>query len=397
MVDKDTGIRTMDRMKSVRRMLIKEYPFYGELIMNLNLAVAEVGTACTDGKYLIIDPLFAGRLSDEELLFLYMHEVMHIVFFHCFRRRGRDKYLWNIACDYVVNSNILMSMGMKEFSIDKTPVMHQIRGVEAYQYTAEEIYKQLTEGALNTDNQKAHIDDSPDSHEIWDELETAACNEAVDRWGQIAFDATKKWYGKDAGIAAGSLKRYKETLYKSQLKWKQIVRDFIRYRNTDEDYGFRPSDRRFQDEEFIYPGLNQAEAEVIEYIWFFIDKSGSISRKMLLDVIREIEYGLRQVKNMSGLVSFFDTEVTKPIPFADLKDFMKVGIPLPDGGTRFHSIFTYVKENRKRYNPEGIIILTDGYAKFPESNSMPRLPVLWVIVNNRNAKPSFGRCVYINS
>ena len=50
MIDKETTVKTMERLRSVRRQLVREYPFFGELLMNLQLAVAEVETACTDGS-----------------------------------------------------------------------------------------------------------------------------------------------------------------------------------------------------------------------------------------------------------------------------------------------------------------------------------------------------------
>jgi len=135
----------------------------------------------------------------------------------------------------------------------------------------------------------------------------------------------------------------------------------------------------------------------VEHLWFFIDKSGSISKKMLMEIIQEIEFGIRQVQNLQGLVSFFDVAVSKPILFKNLREFLKIGIPLPDGGTSFHHIFEYVLKHRRRYNPVGIIILTDGYAKFPKKNIIPTVPVLWIILDHQTAKPPFGKCVYIDS
>lgn len=397
MIDHETTVKTMERLRHVRRKLVGEYPFFGGLLMNLSLAVAEVETACTDGKYLIVDPDFSARLTDEELEFIYMHEVMHVVFFHCFRTNGRNHLLWNIACDYSVNSNVIMAMGLEDYRIDGVQVMHRINGKEACCYTADEIYDILLKKWRREDESDLENWLSLDSHENWKDLEGKALNDEMDRWEKISLDAARKWYGRTPGVAAESLKRYRDHLYKSQLKWKQIIRDFIRYRNTEEDYGFRPPDRRFQEEEFIYPGLNEAETEVADNIWFFIDKSGSISRQMLLSIIDEIEYGLRQVKNLSGLVSFFDARVTEPIRFSDLKEFLKIGIPAPAGGTDFHRIFQYAVNNRRKYDPKGLIILTDGQAEFPKQNPMPWVPVLWIIIDGGDIRPTFGRAAYISS
>lgn len=390
-------VQTMNRMKQVRLKLIKEYPFFGELFMNLKLAVAKVGTACTDGSHMVMDPKFVAKLTDEEIQFVYMHEIMHCVLHHCYRRQGRNKLLWNLACDYVVNSNIVTAMGVSEFTVDGEPVFHLINGKEACCYAADEIYEMFPKDLDEAAGFMFGICQRFDSHEIWDEIEDEYVQDIMDQWEKESLDATSKWYGSGAGIAAGCLKRYKDACYKAQLKWKQIVRDFIRHRNQSEDYGFRPPDRRFAEEEFIYPGLNPEESEVVEEIWFCIDKSGSISRKMLFEIIYEIEGGLKQVPNMRGMVSFFDVTVSKPIPIKGLREFLKVGVPLPCGGTSFDCMFQYAVANRRKFKPKGIIILTDGCAMFPKKNPLPDVPVLWIIVDNPQVKPTFGKCAYLDS
>jgi predicted metal-dependent peptidase len=46
----------------------------------------------------------AFRFSDEEYRFVMAHELLHVGLRHDVRRRGRDPYLWNVSCDYVINS-----------------------------------------------------------------------------------------------------------------------------------------------------------------------------------------------------------------------------------------------------------------------------------------------------
>ena len=95
------------RMTEERALLIKNNPFFGHLSMGLQLACAPCKTACTDGSRLIFDPAFAEKLSDQELQFVILHEVLHCVFRHCIRGKGLHSVLYNIACDIVVNSTIL--------------------------------------------------------------------------------------------------------------------------------------------------------------------------------------------------------------------------------------------------------------------------------------------------
>ena len=53
------------------------------------------------------------RADEEECRFVIAHELLHVGLRHQARRRGRDPYLWNVACDYVING-WLVEMGVGE-------------------------------------------------------------------------------------------------------------------------------------------------------------------------------------------------------------------------------------------------------------------------------------------
>lgn len=65
--------------------------------------------AGTDGFSIFYHPESLGKLySQDQVLVnrLYLHMVLHCLFHHLTRRNGRDKELWNIACDIVAESMI---------------------------------------------------------------------------------------------------------------------------------------------------------------------------------------------------------------------------------------------------------------------------------------------------
>lgn len=78
----------MNKLGQTRALLVARYPFFGFVAMHLTLGLAEVETACTDGKRIIFDPDFLKRLSDEEVLFVFCHEVMHACLSHPLRSTG---------------------------------------------------------------------------------------------------------------------------------------------------------------------------------------------------------------------------------------------------------------------------------------------------------------------
>ena len=134
--------------------------FYGLLLMHMNFAIdATCETAATDGLKIYFAPKFMDELSDSELDFVLMHEILHIVLQHVRRKGDRDHELFNIACDIVVNSNILLSNSMRLTSItlkNYGESMHLAPdGKEGYEYTSEQVYEMLSNSAAAYD-----VDDS---------------------------------------------------------------------------------------------------------------------------------------------------------------------------------------------------------------------------------------------
>ncbi len=68
--------------------------------------------------------------------------------------------------------------------------------------------------------------------------------------------------------------------------------------------------------------------------------------------------------------------------------------PQGGGGTRFDIIFNYVREKMEDDLPVSIVILTDGYAPYPEEEDSLGIPVLWIITNEI-ITPPWGRIARI--
>lgn len=110
--------RCMRRLLLSRMRLLNTHGFYGLLLMHMQFGLDEsLETAATDGIRIVFNPGFLESLSENELDFVMMHEVLHVVLHHCRREDQRDHDLFNIACDIVVNSNILLENNMDRRSI----------------------------------------------------------------------------------------------------------------------------------------------------------------------------------------------------------------------------------------------------------------------------------------
>lgn len=125
-------------VESIKRRLLVKYPFFGSVVANSNfIAEPAVATAGTDGKTIYYNPNFIESITDDQKTFIFAHEICHIAFEHIFRSEGKDKDLWNIATDSVVNAFLKQDgLSIVEGGIDIP---------EAINYDAEEMYKKLLE------------------------------------------------------------------------------------------------------------------------------------------------------------------------------------------------------------------------------------------------------------
>ncbi len=130
--------------KKAKKWFINSYPLLGavassfEIIednmicQRMNISVAAVNPQF---KEIYINP--AAGMDEYECRFVMAHEFLHVCLGHHSRRRGRDPYLWNIACDYVING-WLLEMGLGEL-----PKIGALHDIELKGLSAEEIYDRI--------------------------------------------------------------------------------------------------------------------------------------------------------------------------------------------------------------------------------------------------------------
>jgi len=419
----DKKIEYTRRILMSRMRILCDHGFYGLLLMHMKFQIDEsCETACTDGIYITFNPKFMDDLSDSELDFILMHEVLHVVLRHCERDNGRDPEMFNIACDIVVNSNILHDNGMDIGSITLKKYgesMHTIpSGEEGYDYTAEEVYDMVfaaakkgsgngsctgragsgagATGENGTGSGEGGCSGSSswDDHSKW-HVGSHADNEDDDKWNEWLREACESVSIQNASKTAGNMplcaKRRLEELKQAQTDWRTILDDFVQEEIVD--YSFNPPDRRFEDTGFFLPDFNDTE-ETVKDILFMIDTSGSMSDDMITRAYSEVKGAVDQFNGkLTGWLGFFDAAIVQPKEFENEDEF-KIIRPEGGGGTNFHIIFKYVRDKMTDKLPASIIILTDGYADFPEESAAMGIPVLWMI-NNEEVNPPWGKVARI--
>lgn len=123
-------------IESIKRKMLVKYPFFGSVVTYVDYKENKnISTAGTDGKTIYYNKEFLSKISNEEQVFVFAHEVCHIAFNHILRSEGKDSTLWNIATDGVINQ-FLKRDGLK--LIDGVVDME-----EAINYDAEQLYEKL--------------------------------------------------------------------------------------------------------------------------------------------------------------------------------------------------------------------------------------------------------------
>lgn len=391
MLEKKKIQKYIDRLLLSRIRILDDYGFYGLLLMHIIFSVDEsCKTAATDGVRIYFSPRFLDALSDSELDFVMMHEILHVVLLHVLRGTELDSERFNIACDIVVNSNIMLERGMAQPIQLHTfgEAMHLTpNGKEGHLYTAEQVYEMLRPN-------KKGGNGFADDHTRWG---MAAVEGAVlqDVWRKHMTDAAQaiaiRNNSTNRGVLPAFAKRIIDQWKKPQTDWRTILNDFVQ--EEINDYSLYPPDKRFAESPFFLPDFNEKD-EWVKNILFMIDTSGSMSDGAIAAAFSEIAGAVAQFGGkLVGKLGFFDAAIIEAIPFEDVDELKKIK-PIGGGGTDFRIIFDYVARDMEDEPPASIIILTDGHAPFPKERYTNGIPVLWLL-NNEDVEPPWGKVARI--
>jgi predicted metal-dependent peptidase len=352
----------------------------------------------TDGVKIYFNPAFLDSLSDTELDYVLMHEILHIALQQCENPEDNDKEKYTEACDIVVNSMILESCDMneKKITLDEYGVgEHRTPdGKEGSECTVEEVYEMLSGGGTKGKEYKKVGNGSWDDHS---RLEAMEKNEFLrDLWLKWFEDACEAMQVRDPENERGLIPRFAlrmlKELKKPQTDWRTILNNFVQ--EDIVDYSFMPPDRRMDGSDFFLPDFNEKDEKITD-ILFMVDTSGSMTDDMITAAYSEIKGAIDQFNGkLKGWLGFFDVTIIEPVPFEDESELLIIK-PVGGGGTDFNIIFEYIREHMQENMPASIIIFTDGYAPFPSESISMGIPVLWLI-NNEEINPPWGKVARIS-
>lgn len=367
-----------------------------------------VPTACTDGKNEKYGRAFCDKLSDAELRFLRLHEVLH--------KMRRDLHVWrhlykedgdcaNKACDYVNNLTLVTIDAGRKFIVMPNGGLldERFRGMHAGQVYAilkkekEEKDKRSDENDKNEEDDESSTggaggeSEAPggfDSHD-WEGAEKMSAEEVAEQAREI--DDAIRQGAIYAGRTGSGGKRLIEDLLTPQVAWEDVLRDFLQNIVAGRDYSSwrRVHRRSIASGDYLPSGVTEEVGEIV----IGIDTSGSINIKFLTAFLSEVAGICEALHPERVRVLYWDTTVCRAEVYetADLGDLIRTTKPEGGGGTDPRCVTQYMEQNDIK--PECVVMLTDGYVG-SWGGEWPA-PVLWCVLNNTSATPTNGQVVHI--
>jgi predicted metal-dependent peptidase len=398
-----TSIATQ-RVIAARAALVLDQPFFGVLALQLRLEEdSTCDTAWVDGRTLGYSPAFVATLTAEELTGLIAHEVLHCAFGHPWRRSGRDHKLWNIACDYAINS-VLRDAGFilpagallsdeysghhAEWIYDRCgqPEQPQPQPQPGSQPGQQQPGSQPQPGQQPQPGSQPQPAAGSEQGEVRDApIDAQADPDALTEsdWQEVERQAEALGRGSLSAATARILAELQRPL----TDWRSALRRFLQEINAA-DYSWQRPNVRYLASGIYLPALR---SEACGSIVVAVDTSGSIDRVLLTQFGSELRSIVEELQPRVVYVIYCDSEVCGAVEEFGPNDTIELS-PRGGGGTRFGPVFERIEADG--IEPAALVYFTDLDGPMPDVQ--PSYPVLWACSasnasqRSRCTPPTFG-------
>lgn len=393
--DPDVVLKVEQKLLKIRVRLLTNEPFWGMLITRMILVDGSgwLGTAATDGRHFYYNVNFIQKLSDDELVFLFAHEVLHVVYDHFVRRNHRDPKLWNAAADFAINGELVeVKLGSmpKEGLIDKKFNKYDKNGDFVQTWHSEEIYEWLEANVDPNSNGEGletldvHLDpedgkggggDGDEEGEGGSSSGTPGdANNAPTMTQQDLEDMKREMKNAmiqaaeqhnsttGAGQLPAGIRRLIQEWTQPRVRWQNLLERNIKSQ-IKHDYSFNKWNRRGMIGGNIIMPAMVTEDMVKAYI--AIDTSGSMSDGQLAEIMSELQGMMTQwhayelhIWCFDGMVDESSYQVFTPDNCETIAEY-RANRVYGGGGTDFLSNWAWMRD--KDIRPDTFIMFTDGY------------------------------------
>lgn len=362
-----------------------------------------IDTMATDGEYLFYSHnqlIRTFKKNTKYLNRLYLHSVLHCIFSHLWTGAGRDRYLWDIACDIMVEYTI--------DNLDKNCVKRPLSWLRQNVYNKIDSYDGTVSAAVIYNYLKNVYGDKLtelqrefycDSHKHWpkEEKMTSSQQQIQNNWDKISRQSEMELerHGDDDGKGTNLIRKniradksrrsYKDFLRKFAVLREEMHCDPDEYDRNLYTYGLNV----YGNMPIIEPVETREVMRIQEFV-VVIDTSYSTSGELVKNFLKETFTILSEensfFKKCRLHVIQCDDDVRSDIVISDRNELSRMinSFELTGGGnTDFRPAFRYVGElisNGELKNLKGLIYFTDGKGIYPKKR--PPYKTVFVYVND---------------
>ena len=386
-----------DIFEKIRINFLFNHPFLSVLALSIDSEFKENinGPFLTDGFKITIDTSKLEKYSKDEITYLYAHTLLHIVLKHPYRQKTRDKYIWNQACDVVIN-NILST-----FENVGTRPADEVLDLTLNDKCVEEVYeilykkKEELSKTIPDENGKIESNAYDKSKLDLDEVLTKSEKTNQEKLDGIIIQ-TLSLAKKSSNLYEGMSVEI-DTLIKPEIDLHDVLKEYLISSFFEKQISYERPNKRFIDRGIYMPGTKKLNDNL--NIFVALDSSSSVSLdeyKKFLGIVSEIaesfyEYKIDilpfDLKVRSEYIISFDS--FNPLSNKELL------IPKSNGGTSFDELLRYLKKSSEIRNDSLLIALTDGDFEMSESLLCN---TLFIISNKKNLRKfeQHGRVIQFN-
>ena len=368
---------------------------------------AGMGVFAYDGATLYYDPallLAKYRKEPHYMVRLYLHVLLHCIFYHSFQTDKLERELWNLATDIAVENTILeMSLHLAVLPSDAILKSRlDILKKQAGGLTAEKLYRHFR---IEEPSKKAQKEWRElcyyDEHLYWDRKEELTLSQ--EEWRKISerVKADLRSFSKDKNNAQSMEENLKEATrerydYRDFLKRFMVMGEVVQVNDDEFDYIYYTYGLSQYGNMPLVEPLEYKDANKIKDFVIALDTSASCRGEVVQAFLNQTYQIMQQRENFFRKINVHiiqcDNEVQSDTIITcreDFDDFLKNGKLRGFGATDFRPVFQYVeklKQDGGFENLKGLIYFTDGYGIYPEQ--MPDYDTAFVFLRDDGEAPA---------
>lgn len=343
----------------------------------------------TDGTVLYFHPAFLCTLYRKEPIQvnrLYLHTVLHCLFYHLTRRKGREERLYFLACDIAVES-IIDSLNHPPLRRGRAWLRRQTyhRLEDAGKVlTAERTYEKLKQWELSEEEMfRLEEEFRRDSHSFWPKEEDEKSREMENRWRQLSEQTQTdvETFAKESADSSKPVVKQLQIENRKRYDYREFLRKFavlkeeVQMDEDSFDYGFYTYGLSLYGNMPLIEPQEWKEVEKIEEFVIVVDTSMSCSGETVRRFLEETYDILAQkesyFRNIHIRILQCDDQVRSDDRITsaeELKTYMEGFRLVGEGGTDFRPAFAYVEKlvaEKQFHKLRGLIYFTDGKGIYP--------------------------------